>query len=240
MAKKILENLYVDNVTMGSESVNEAYQIFVESRNIFRKASMNLHEWVSNSQEFLDCLPDDQKVMGCVVGLFGMLWNRIEDYIQIADVNIPSSNVTITKREVLSFVAKIYDPLGLITPVSFHGRVFLQSLWKHKLSWDEHLPQSLCQEFRKLTRTLQHLSLIKIPRFIATCEHDVVFEVLVFCDASIRSYATTVYLRVITGCGTFVNLVFSKMRLAPSSTGKKKNANNSGEITLPRLELLGV
>ena len=30
------------------------------------------------------------------------------------------------------------------------------------------------------------------------------------------------------------------MRLAPSSTGKKKNANNSGEITLPRLELLGV
>ena len=240
VAKKILENLYVDNVTMGSESVNEAYQIFVESTNIFRKASMNLREWVSNSQEFLDCLPDDQKVMGCVIGLFGMLWNRIEDYIQIADVNIPSSNVTITKREVLSFVAKIYDPLGLITPVSFHGRVFLQSLWKHKLSWDEHLPQSLCQEFRKLTRTLQHLSLIKIPRFIATCEHDMVFEVLVFCDASIKSYATTVYLRVITGCGTFVNLVFSKMRLAPSSTGKKKNAKNSGEITLPRLELLGV
>ncbi|XP_065893441.1 uncharacterized protein [Dysidea avara] len=32
VAKKILENLYVDNVTMGSESVNEAYQIFVESR----------------------------------------------------------------------------------------------------------------------------------------------------------------------------------------------------------------
>jgi len=121
VARKIVENLYVDNVIMGGRSVNEAHQLFTESRNIFRRLSMNLCEWVSNSQKFLNCLPDDQKVKGYVVKLFGMLWNRNEDYIQIADVNIPSPNKITTKREVLSFISKIYDPLGLITPVTFHG-----------------------------------------------------------------------------------------------------------------------
>ena len=176
---------------------------------------MNLRKWISNSQEFLDGLPDDQKTKGCVVKLFGMLWNRIEDYIQISDVNILSPNRIITKREVLRYVARIYDPLGLITPVTFHGRLFLQSLWKCKLSWDEALPQLLCQEYWTLTRVFEHLSLIKIPRFIGVCEHDPIFEVLVFCDASMKAYATAVYLRVLTRYDTYVHLVFSKMRLAP-------------------------
>jgi len=57
----------------------------------------------------------------------------------------------------------------------------------------------------------QHLLLIKIPCFIGTNESDPVFEVVVFSDASMKSY---VYLRVVTHSGAHVNLVFSKMRLA--------------------------
>jgi len=228
VATKIVENLYVDNVTMGAKSVDEAHQLFTESRNIFRKVSMNLHEWVSNSQEFLDSLPEGQKIKECVVKLFGMRWNRIEDYIQIVNVSIPSPNTIITKRGVLSYVAKINDPLGLITPATFHERLFLQSLWKHELSWDEALPQSLCHEYLELTRMFQHLLLIKIPRFIETSESDPVFEALVFCDASMKSYATVVYLHIVTYSGAHVNLVFSKMRLAPIGIAK-----TTSEITLP-------
>jgi len=127
-------------------SVDEAHQLFTESRNIFRKVSMNLREWVSNSQEFLDSLPDGQKIKECIVKLFGKQWNRIKDYIQIVNVTIPSPNTIITKREVLSYVAKIYDSLGLITPVTFHGRLFLQSLWKQltePVKHQEKLPFNL-------------------------------------------------------------------------------------------------
>jgi len=81
----------------------------------------------------------------------------------------------------------------------------------------------------------QHLLLIKIPRFIGTSESDPVFEVLVFCDASMKSYATAVYLRAVTHSGAHVNLVFSKMRLTPIGITK-----NTTENTLPWLELLGV
>jgi len=37
VAAKIVENLYVDN----AKSVDEAHQLFTESRNIFRKVSMS-------------------------------------------------------------------------------------------------------------------------------------------------------------------------------------------------------
>ena len=128
----------------------------------------------------------------------------------------------ITKREVLRYVAKMYDPLGFIVPITFHGKVFLQNLWKHNLTWDEQLPETLCQEFSKLLMLLQEVSAIKIPRFIGTSDHDSVLQVLVFCDASTESYGAAMYLRVVSPCGIFTNLVFCKVRLTPVVSKKKK------------------
>jgi len=48
VAKKIVDNIYVDNVTIGAEP-EEAYETYKEARVIFQKASMNLREWISNS-----------------------------------------------------------------------------------------------------------------------------------------------------------------------------------------------
>ena len=46
-----------------------------------------------------------------------------------------------------------------------------------------------------------------------------VTQFLVFCDASVACYATTIYLRVVDGASVQTNLVFSKVRLVP--TGKR-------------------
>ena len=56
----------------------------------------------------------------------------------------------------------------------------------------------------------------------------------VFCDASIKAYATAIYLRIQS---VQVNLIFSKMRLASKGLGAKKKTK---EITLPRLELFAM
>ena len=78
-------------------SVEGAYQIYNEARSVFKKASMNLRQWTSNSDEFLHLLPEDQKLTECVVKLFGLLWNRIDDYIQITGTDIIRQGFTITK-----------------------------------------------------------------------------------------------------------------------------------------------
>ena len=106
--------------------------------------------------------------------------------------------------------------MGLINPVTFWGKVFLQKLWSTtKLNWDESLPHSLCEEWKGLTRMWQNLSSLQIPRFIRQIDKDSIYQLLVFCDASTKSYAATVYLRIVSSKSIRVNLIYSKMRLAP-------------------------
>ena len=69
VSKKISDNLYVNKVSIGAESAEESFQIYKEARSIFKKASINLREWTSNSKEFLCHLPEDHRA---TVKLFGL------------------------------------------------------------------------------------------------------------------------------------------------------------------------
>ena len=65
------------------------------------------------------------------------------------------------------------------------------------------------------------------------------YQILTFCDASTKSYAAAVYLRIASQDLIQVNVVFSKTRLAPCDLGKKRKIK-SKQLSLPRLELLAV
>ena len=52
---------------------------------------------------------------------------------------------------------------------------------------------------------LRHLAVIKILCFTGTHEQNPVYEVLLFCNVSIKSHASVVFLRVIGQCGAQTN-----------------------------------
>ena len=52
-----------------------------------------------------------------------------------------------TKRHILSALAKLYDPIRFISPVTFHTKLILQEAWERNLSWDEHLPADLASKW---------------------------------------------------------------------------------------------
>lgn len=68
----------------------------------------------------------------------GLLSNSNKDTLQYA-VNLAVSNKT-TKRSILSQIAKIYDPLGLIAPVVITAKIIMQELWGLNIGWDETVP----------------------------------------------------------------------------------------------------
>lgn len=45
----------------------------------------------------------------------------------------------LTKRIVLSRVAKIFDPMGWLFPLIVTAKVFMQGLWLLKLGWDNEI-----------------------------------------------------------------------------------------------------
>ena len=75
----------------------------------------------------------------------------MSDVLHISGVGKVPGNIIVTKRDVLHIVASIFDPLGLVSPVTYYGRVFLQRLWKVDMSWDEPLPETLSKTGIKLS-----------------------------------------------------------------------------------------
>jgi len=239
VAKAISDNIYVDNVCVGAESVEEALHLYGEAKSIFKEASMNLREWTSNCDEFLDCLSEGERSSGRIGKVFGLVWNQTEDFLQLSAFKGNPDDVDLTRRQVLSDVSKIYDPLGLVGPVTLSGKLFLQRLWTDmKLNWDKALPQALIDEWKQITSDWKKLCDLHIPRYIGVPEEKVSYQLIVYCDASVQAYAVAVYVRIVDKQLHFVktSLIFSKLRLAP--LGSKKHPNvEQGQVSLPRMAI---
>ena len=57
-------------------------------------------------------------------------------------------NVTFTKRNVLSKINSIFDPLGLVSPLTVKAKILMRKIWmiEPKLGWDDKLPEKLSIE----------------------------------------------------------------------------------------------
>ena len=237
LSLNIMDNIYVNNVLVGADDVREACDIYYEAKEMFKGASMNLREWNSNSEQFLNSLPLKERSVENThtVKVLGLLWNKVDDMVLISNIDERAINNVITKRDVLHCVAKIFDPLGLIIPVTFHAKIFLQRLWRLGQSWDNPLSSDLILEWKRVAQVLVQIPFLKLPRFVKNSKNGV-NQLLVFCDAFSVCYATTIYLRALDGPIAETNLVFSRMRLVPTGKGKSKLR----KLTIPRLELLAV
>ncbi|GFU11384.1 DUF1758 domain-containing protein [Trichonephila clavipes] len=153
-----------------------------------------------------------------------MLWDPKVDCLTYK-VKI-SDKVNFSKRDVLSEIARLYDPLGLIGPIVTKAKIFIQELWKIKLDWSEQLPPDAMEEWMNFYQKLSKVNNFKIPRCIllpATIQ----IEIHGFSDASERAYAAVVYIKCFNESGqSQTRLLCSKSRVAPLKT-----------LTIPRLEL---
>ena len=238
-ADSILENLYVDNVILGCDTVDEAKTLHEETRSIFSRASMNIREWNTNNPAVAADFSPDISATSSQQSVLGLRWDSQRDTLNVPGSNdVTSFSDAITKRSVLQRATKIFDPLGLITPITYHAKLFLQQLWLHQLEWDEPLPVDLQEEWSHIAKTLQSISTLLLPRLINTESTTARLELHVFCDASAKAYATAAYLRPISGKRQ-PQLAFAKMRLVPSGR-RLKRTDKPGipGFSMPRLELM--
>ena len=140
-----------------------------------------------------------------------------------------TSQLQSTKRQIVSLVGKIYDPLGILSPLVILFKIFLQQLYAAKLEWDEELTGQMLEKWIYLSSLLSRAKPLAMP----CCYFDdihmqaVDYYLCGFCDASLKAYAAVVYLLIETPCQRHVRFLASKTRVSPLKP-----------LTIPRLELL--
>nr|XP_036226615.1 uncharacterized protein LOC118682329 [Bactrocera oleae] len=227
----ILHSFYVDDYLESVHTTELAINRASDVDAILQLGKFELDKWNSNCVQTLEGISGSKASASEInfsdssTTVLGLHWNPITDTL-FFKVKVCNFDTIPTKRIVLSDIARLYDPLGMLAPVVVTAKIFVQNLWLAKLSWDTPLPSDLRETWMKYRNSLQGLENIKIPRWLGIKENSV-STLHGFCDASTKAYAAVIYLRNTSADGAcHTSLIAAKTRVAPLK-----------EMTIPRLEL---
>nr|XP_054604550.1 uncharacterized protein LOC129165413 [Nothobranchius furzeri] len=233
----IEQDFYVDDALKSFPTVAEAVDVLKKAQKMLALSNLRLHKIASNKVEVakafcpedrakdiknLDLTKDELPVQRSL----GVSWNPTSDTFTF---HVPKEQKPFTRRGVLSTVNSLFDPLGLLAPVTIKGRLLLRALSSSNLEWDSSLPQDMYESWRSWHESLNSLTSLHIPRtYVAFSISQATFtELCVFSDASVKAIAAVAYLKVTHEDQHIeVGFVMGKAKLAPTP-----------ESTIPRLEL---
>ncbi|XP_076660340.1 uncharacterized protein LOC143363667, partial [Halictus rubicundus] len=200
IASRILrKDFYVDDLLTGAKTIEEAVTIREEITELCQKGGFKLRQWASNAPELLDIRQDKLEEthlkldLENTVNALGIRWNAREDTISYA-VKDFNNTKRITKRTILSQVAQLFDPLGLLAPIIIRAKMIMQELWASKLNWDESVSEELHTKWVNYCRDLTYIKTIKITRRVVISDYQSL-QLHGFCDASEQAYGACIYMR---------------------------------------------
>ena len=234
IVSEIEKSLYVDDLISGGENVKSAGKLKNKATEIFANATFTLHKWHSNVRELESSDKVNPEVLetfakqqlgipnGEEASILGLPWKKKEDTI---GVKFPPGPAEPTKRGILGKVARIYDPLGLVAPMTLTGKLLYRDACNAKLAWDAKLPNELLQRLIKWEKELPTSAMTK--RSLPLHQEEILeIHLHSFGDASGKGVAAVVYAVVFQPEGVSQGLVAAKSRLAKQG------------LTIPRLELV--
>ena len=77
------------------------------------------------------------------MSIIGLKWDLSTDTLTLTSSKDEYTRQLVTKRNVLQISSKVYDPLGLLFPVTIRTKLLIQELWEQQPEWDEPLSPEL-------------------------------------------------------------------------------------------------
>ena len=224
--------MYVDDLITGGENVKAVAEKRSQVVEVFEDGTFKLHKWYSNdsSLESNDLTNEDELIFAKEqlgsnkheTKLLGLPWNKIEDTVSIG--TSPRESIS-TKREALSELAKVYDPLSLVASMTLVGKILYREMCGAKVPRDGELTETMKQRWKEWGALISEK--FTLPRTLAPLHQPITAVTLrTFGDASKSGVSSVVHAKVQQGESTTQGLVCAKSRLS------KQN------LTIPRLELV--
>ena len=253
--QKLLESFYVDDLVAGERNSTDAFHLYETSKQRMAAGGFRLRKWLTNDKALRDRIKqseenesatdrnDEEETFakialgsgseikkGCE-RVLGLPWDLERDSIPFSFEKIVerAREMQATKRNLLSLLAGLFDPLGLISPMIVPMKMLFQTLCCKKRDWDEELEGESKKKFSEWVADLSKIGGISIDRCVYENPQQRVLECQLhgFGDASTKVYCAVVYLVYVTNEGIYAKLLASKSRVAPVKS-----------LTIPRLELM--
>ncbi|UYV84003.1 hypothetical protein LAZ67_X000860 [Cordylochernes scorpioides] len=225
-SKVVMSDFYVDDLLTGVSSKQEGEELIKQMIGLMSKGGFEIRKWKSNCHELVSQMDETETELGVNASsrVLGILWDNSRDAFRI---NINNPGEVITKRDYLSNIARIFDPLGFLSPLTVALKIMMQELWKEKLSWDEPMSERWRSRWNSFRDEMSVLTKLEVPRYIFMDQNSRNIQLHGFCDASSVAYSAVCYLKSETIEGQIgISLIAAKTRVAPCKP-----------CTLPRLEL---
>ena len=136
-AKAIKRKFYMDDFAKSVLTVEDAIQVYTEVRTTLKLGGFNLLKWICNDDLVIGSIQEGDRSEAknkifepepYTSSLLGMQWNMDDDALEVcrgADKEVPKK---VTQRAVLSFVASVFDPLGIFAPFTMRMRILLKAI----------------------------------------------------------------------------------------------------------------
>ena len=223
----LVNNFYVDNLIVAGNDTRVMKDLYRNCYERMLEGGFILRSWNSNSDELRNLMKaegglvehncPDEKVLG-------YRYNIKKDSLNLAPFLLDEAN---TKRQVLSQISKVYDPLNFTLPVTIRGRVLMRRVWKLNINWDQKVPKEISDERKVISKDFEMLIELSFSRI--AINDDESYGLPIFCDSSTEAYGIVMYACTNEKVSSFL---FAKSKLAP--LGKRN------EHSVPTLELMGV
>ena len=131
----------------------------------------------------------------------GVKWNLERDTLGFC-VNVRRME-PVTRRQILSIISSVYEPLGVTEPFVLRGKLLLQELIATNIGWDDAITPSQELSWTRWLKDLPKLEALKVERSlkpdgfgrVASCQlHH-------FSDASVAGYGAVSYIRLVNDKG---------------------------------------
>ena len=244
----IKRSSYVDDLIDSVKTVEEAENLTGEVNLILAKGGFEVKCWQKTGDDLsLTEAAQNLKCDESNIGVLGINWNPLSDTISfnislnfsrkrqgrsvgpdLKEKDIPECIPEIlTKRQVLRQVMSIYDPMGLASPFTLIGKIYLRDTWVLKLDWDDPLPPSLRIKWVEFFKSLFHLQGIQYPRCLRPGHENGNPWLIILSDGSDIAYGCAAYIRWTCNNGEIkMRLIMAKSRIAPIN-----------KVSTPRMEL---
>ena len=236
-AQVLKDNTYMDDIYNSVRTEEKARELTKCIDSVLETGGFKVKGWLSNKATKSSTDQGERKEAATLHGVseekvLGVAWNNHTDVFTFKvkpELRLFQEPTLLSKRTILSQVARIYGPICFASACLIRAKIGLQELWEKGVDWDEKLPPEIQEKWASLFQEMLSLNGITFERCL-TPPGAVGLPVLcIFSDASNEAFGSCAYARWQKSNKWYdVRFIAAKSRVTPLK-----------RLTIPRLELQG-